>query len=169
LRIQTEELSMMNARAIRGLTEQLLMCGMACVLVFLMNAGDVVRAQQEGGADAIVGEWVTAEGKARVLISKTDSAYQGKIVWLKEPVKNGKEVVDDKNPDPNLRSRRVLGMDILWGFSFDGEDQWTGGKIYDPENGSTYSAKMTLKDPTTLKLRGYVLIPLFGRSELWTR
>jgi uncharacterized protein (DUF2147 family) len=159
----------MNARARRGMTEQLLIRGLACMLVLLMNAGGVVLAQQEGGADAIVGEWLTADGKARVLISKTDSTYQGKIVWLKEPVKNGKETVDDKNPDPNLRSRGVLGMDILWGFSFDGEDQWTGGKIYDPESGSTYSAKMTLKDPATLKLRGYVLVPLFGRSELWTR
>jgi uncharacterized protein (DUF2147 family) len=143
--------------------------GLALMFVFLINVGGAVLAQREGGADAIVGEWVTAEGKARVLISKTDSTYQGKIVWLKEPVKNGKEVVDDKNPDPNLRSRGVLGMDILWGFSFDGDDQWTGGKIYDPESGSTYSAKMTLKDPQTLKLRGYVLVPLFGRSELWTR
>lgn len=159
----------MNARAIRGLTGQLLSQGLACALVFLMNVGGVVLAQQEGGADAILGEWVTAEGKAKVLITKTDSTYQGKIVWLKEPVKNEKEVVDDKNPDPNLRSRGVLGMDILWGFEFDGEDQWAGGKIYDPESGSTYSAKITLKDPTTLKLRGYVLVPLFGRSELWTR
>jgi uncharacterized protein (DUF2147 family) len=159
----------MNARALRGIMEQPLTRGLACMLVFLMNTGGVVLAQHEGGADAIVGEWVTAEGKARVLISKTDSTYQGKIVWLKEPVKNGKEVVDDKNPDPNLRARGVLGMDILWGFSFDGEDRWTGGKIYDPESGSTYSAKLTLKDPQTLKLRGYVLVPLFGRSELWTR
>jgi uncharacterized protein (DUF2147 family) len=125
--------------------------------------------QQTHGGDAILGEWLTAEGKARVRIAKCDSLYCGTIIWLKEPIKDGKEVVDDKNPDPSRHSQKVLGMTILWGFEYDGDDEWTGGKVYDPENGSTYSGKMMLKDVATLKLRGYVLIPLLGRSEIWTR
>jgi uncharacterized protein (DUF2147 family) len=126
-------------------------------------------AQQAREGDAILGDWLTAEGKAKVHIMKCDSLYCGTIVWLKEPTKEGKEVVDDKNPDPSLRNRLVLGMTILWGFEYNGDEEWTGGKVYDPENGSTYSGKMTLNDTGTLKLRGYVLIPLFGRSEIWTR
>lgn len=126
-------------------------------------------AQQAQGGDAILGDWLTAEGKAKVRITRCDSLYCGTIVWLKEPMKEGKEVVDDKNPDPSRHSQKVLGMTILWGFEYDGDDEWTGGKVYDPENGSTYSGKMVLKDTATLKLRGYVLIPLLGRSEIWTR
>ncbi len=129
------------------------------------------RAQQpqSGAGDAILGEWLTAEGKAKVLIYRCDTVYCGKIVWLKEPLKNGKEAVDDKNPDPALQNKPVIGLVIVRGFEFDGEDEWTGGKVYDPESGDTYSGKMTLKDPNTLRLRGYVLIPLLGRTEVWTR
>ena len=120
-------------------------------------------------ADGVVGQWLTDDGGARIEIFKENGTYCGKIVWLKEPVKNGKEVVDDKNPDPSLHSRTVLGMTILWGFSYDGENVWKGGKVYDPENGSTYSGKIALTDSGELKLRGYVLIPLLGRTEIWTR
>ncbi len=127
------------------------------------------RAQVAGGADAILGEWLTADGKAKVLIYQCEKLYCGKIVWLKEPVKNGKEAVDDKNPDEKLRAQPVLGLVIVRGFEFDGDNEWTGGKVYDPESGNTYSGKMALLEDGTLKLRGYVLIPLFGRSEVWTR
>ena len=47
--------------------------------------------------------------------------------------------------------------------------KWVGGWAYDPDGGSTYSGQMELADPNTLKLRGYVGIPLFGRTETWTR
>lgn len=127
------------------------------------------RVGQSDPGDAILGEWLTAEGKAKVQIYKCDTLYCGKIVWLKEPLKNGKETVDDKNPDSSLQNRPVIGLVIVRGFTFEGDDEWTGGKIYDPESGDTYSGKITLKDPQTLRLRGYVLIPLLGRTEVWTR
>ncbi len=137
----------------------------------LALAATPCRPQDPGPAagDAILGEWLTGEGKARVQIYRCDTLYCGKIVWLKEPVKNGKEAVDDKNPDPALKNKPVIGLIIVRGFSFEGDDEWTGGKVYDPESGDTYSGKMTLKDPHTLRLRGYVLIPLLGRTEVWTR
>lgn len=127
------------------------------------------QAPQPAEGDAILGEWLTAEGKAKVHIYKCDTLYCGKIVWLKEPLKNGKEAVDDKNPDPSLQDKPVIGLVIVRGFTYDGDDKWTGGKVYDPESGDTYSGKITLKDPHTLRLRGYVLIPLLGRTEIWTR
>ena len=141
---------------------------LAGVLAILTTVGHA-QAQQSDAADAILGDWLTAEGKARVQIYRCDSLYCGKIIWLKEPVKNGKEVVDDKNPDPLLQNSPVVGLVIVRGFSFDGDNEWTGGKVYDPESGDTYSGKITLKDPQTLRLRGYVLIPLLGRTEVWTR
>jgi uncharacterized protein (DUF2147 family) len=124
---------------------------------------------QEATGGAIIGEWITPESKARVQIYNEGNEYFGRIVWLKEPEKDGRPVLDDKNPDEKLRSRPVLGLLLLRNFSFDGDDEWSGGKVYDPESGNDYSGTLTLKDPETLELRGYVLIPLFGRSELWKR
>lgn len=141
---------------------------LAGALALTANPGRAQDPQLDSG-DAILGEWLTGEGKARVQIYRCDTLYCGKIVWLKEPVKNGKEVVDDKNPDPALKDKPVIGLVIVRAFSYDGDGEWTGGKVYDPESGDTYSGKMTLKDPHTLRLRGYVLIPLLGRTEIWTR
>jgi uncharacterized protein (DUF2147 family) len=142
------------------------------LLVFAVAGARIVahaQVQQADPADTILGEWLTGEGKAKVQIYKCDTLYCGKIVWLKEPMKNGKEAVDDKNPDPALQNKPVIGLVIVWGFGYDGDEEWTGGKVYDPESGDTYSGKMTLKDSHTLRLRGYILIPLLGRTEVWTR
>jgi uncharacterized protein (DUF2147 family) len=60
-------------------------------------------------------------------------------------------------------------LQILRGFTYADDRLWSGGKIYDPKSGNDYSAKMTLVDERNLELRGYVVIPLFGRTEKWTR
>lgn len=79
--------------------------------------------------------------------------------------------VDDKNPDPALRTRRLLGLVIITGFRADpaAPAQWTDGRVYDPDNGMTYSARMWLDGPDRLMLRGFVGVPLFGRTETFTR
>ena len=126
-------------------------------------------AQDSTAAKAILGQWLTAEGTSKIEIYQCGDEYCGRIAWLKEPERDGKPRVDENNPDQNLKSRPLLGLQILRGFTFDGEDVWKGGKIYDPKSGNDYSAKMTLVEPNKLELRGYVLVPLFGRTETWTR
>jgi uncharacterized protein (DUF2147 family) len=138
-----------------------------CILYMLLSP----RAfSQDHENDGILGEWVTAGGESRVEIYRCDSlTYCGKIVWLRDPLKDGKPVVDNKNPEDSLKSRPVLGLLILRGFTYAGDRVWSGGKIYDPKSGNDYSAKMSLVDERNLDLRGYVVIPLFGRTEKWTR
>jgi uncharacterized protein (DUF2147 family) len=139
-------------------------------LLLILLPGRTVAQVYDRESDAVLGEWVTAEGESRIAIFKCDSVtYCGKIVWLRDPLKEGKPVVDDKNPDESLRDQPVLGMVLLRGFTYAGDRVWSGGKIYDPKSGNDYSAKMTMVDDQNLDLRGYVLIPLFGRTEKWTR
>jgi uncharacterized protein (DUF2147 family) len=120
-------------------------------------------------ADGVIGLWLTTEGKAVVEISRCEETYCGRIVWVRDSLKEGKPVVDDKNPDETLKNRPVLGMEMLYDFVYDEDNVWTDGTIYDPESGDEYSAKMTLVSEATMELRGYVLLPLFGRTETWTR
>ncbi len=119
-------------------------------------------------ADRVLGVWLTEEGTSKVEIYKCGEQYCGKIVWLQEPERDGKPRVDDKNPEERLRTQPLMGLVILRGFAYDDGD-WTGGKIYDPKSGNDYTAKMKLEDENTLKLRGYVLVPLFGRTTTWKR
>jgi len=119
-------------------------------------------------ADDILGKWINPSGEGQVLIYKKDNKYYGKLVWLKIPDRDGKPKMDIKNPDKALQSRPELGLELLQDFTFNGEDVYEDGTIYDPKSGKTYSCKMTLEG-TSLKIRGYVGISLFGRTEVWTR
>ena len=142
----------------------------ALFLLFVLGGAAPLVAQEDStAANAVLGEWLTAEGTSKILIYKCDDEFCGKISWLKEPERDGKPRVDEKNPEERLRTQPLLGLVILRGFTFDGEDTWEGGKIYDPKSGNDYSAKFELADPSTLELRGYILLPLLGRTEIWTR
>jgi len=68
-----------------------------------------------------------------------------------------------------LRQRKLNGLVFMHNFAYAGDDRWNGGTIYDPNSGKTYRGTMTLGDRNTLRLRGYLGISLFGRSDTWTR
>lgn len=121
--------------------------------------------------DAILGFWKTGEGNAIVQIYKQGEQYQGKIVWLKEPndPNTGKPKLDQKNEDPKLKGRPIMGMINLRDFKYAKDKLWEEGKIYDPKSGEDYSCKITLVDNNTLEVRGYVGISLFGRTDTWKR
>lgn len=135
-----------------------------CVAIFLIFSSSAFAQT----ADAILGKWLTEKKTAVIEIYKAKDTYEGKIVWLKR-IADGevKDILDVENPDEKLQKRSVLNLKNLSGFKFEG-DEWTGGKIYDPKSGKTYSAKMSLKEGK-LHLRGYVGVPLFGRTSVWTR
>jgi uncharacterized protein (DUF2147 family) len=67
------------------------------------------------------------------------------------------------------KGQRIVGMEIVRHMHADG-DHWSGGEILDPETGKTYRATMKLVDGgQKLVVRGYIGLPLFGRSQTWTR
>ena len=125
--------------------------------------------------DDLAGVWVTEDGKSRVEITEIDGKYNGKIVWLKEPSypagdeEAGKPKHDRFNPDPKLKDKPIIGLQVLKGFKADSDTRWSGGTIYDPENGKTYSCRITLEGDGTLYVRGFIGISLIGRTTEWTR
>jgi uncharacterized protein (DUF2147 family) len=135
----------------------------------LLLLGSPLIAQNK--SDDLIGIWLNpGKEPAKIQIYKNGEKYFGKIIWLKFPLdKEGKSKTDFRNPDKDKRSNLVIGLVILTAFIFDGEDEWEGGEIYDPETGNTYSSTLSFKDKNTLKVRGYIGISLFGRTEIWTR
>lgn len=125
----------------------------------------------EDNPDAIVGVWKTGEGNALVRIYKNGDTYQGKVVWLKEPVdpETGKPKVDKNHPDEASRTRPVLGLINIWGFKYIEKNKWDEGNIYDPKNGNTYSCTIKMINSNTLEVRGYIGVALIGRTDTWTR
>lgn len=138
-------------------------------LTFILLLAAISFAGFAQNKDAIIGKWINSSGEAHVDITKRGDKYFGKIVWLKDPKdEKGAVKTDIKNPEESLRSKPILGLEILKNFIFE-DGKWTDGKIYDPKSGKTYSCNMTLKGNNILNMRGYVGISLIGRSETWKR
>jgi uncharacterized protein (DUF2147 family) len=135
------------------------------VVLTLVTVNIAAKAQ----TDQIEGLWYNDVKSGKILITRDkDGKFYGKVVWLKEPLKNGKPKVDELNADEKLRSRPRLGLPVLTGFVKDGDKKYTDGTIYDPNNGKTYSCNITYKG-NTLDIRGYIGISLFGRTTTWSR
>lgn len=77
--------------------------------------------------------------------------------------------MDKHNPNPALRNRPTLGLEILKDFSFDGKDEWKDGTIYDPKSGKTYSCYIRMENKNKLKIRGFIGVSMLGRTTYWTR
>ena len=119
-------------------------------------------------ADTPIGLWDA--GESHIEIYHCGELLCGRIAALDEPLdEDGKAKLDDNNRDPALRTRPILGMDLISGFSRKSDQQWVKGKIYDPRDGKTYKCKMTLKKDGTLEVRGYVGLSVFGKTVVWTR
>lgn len=138
------------------------------ILVMFISASSPLQ-DKEG--DAALGLWLTGSGKAKIRIYKdANNKYNGKIAWLREPkYEDGNVKVDKNNPDPAKKKTPLMGLNNLTGFVYDGDNEWTDGHIYDPENGKSYKCKMELTDANTLEVRGYIGISLFGRTDVWKR
>lgn len=128
-------------------------------------------------ADDVAGTWLTADGRALIEIYPCGAKVCGRVAWLREPGfpmddpegMGGKPRVDRFNPDPALRTRRVIGLQIMEGFTRKADNRWEHGTIYDADTGKTYRSRLTLLSPNRLDLHGYIGIPLIGRSQIWTR
>lgn len=139
-----------------------------CLFVVLLLGCVQLVSGQQVGAGSVVGTWLSEDKDGKIEVYQAGGKIEGKLVWGKHIVDTqGNPEKDTKNPDEKLRNRNLMNLVILTGFVYkDGE--WSGGKIYDPKSGKTYSAVMKLKGKM-LELRGYVGISLFGRSTVWTR
>ena len=120
-------------------------------------------------AQDVIGKWKLEDGTAIVEVYQQGDSFNGKIVWLEEPNgPDGKPAVDRNNPDKNLQSRQLMGLNMLSGLKKSGSE-YTGGKIYDPGNGKTYNCSMKVEGDV-LKVRGSLdKKGLLGRTMDWFR
>ncbi len=113
----------------------------------------------------MLGVWMGDNEEERFEIYKKGDLYFGKMLWTVYDDLNGNGLLDGKNPNPEKRDQSIIGMDIFIGFQYKGNGNFVGGKVYDPGSGKTYSCKIKIKGDTA-EVRGYILIPLLGRTEI---
>jgi len=116
-------------------------------------------------APPVAGDWVIEDKSALISIRPCGPSVCGRIAraLIRKP---GHPSTDVHNPDPALRKRPLIGLEILSGFVARA-DRWDGGRIYDPESGKTYRSVLRLNPDGSLKVSGCVLF--ICQSQRWTR
>ncbi|HUD28917.1 MAG TPA: DUF2147 domain-containing protein [Novosphingobium sp.] len=117
-------------------------------------------------ADSVVGTWRTPAKNGSVEIARCGGSICGKLL-SSEHLRTNPDLRDVNNKDTAKRDRRLKGLQILGGFTLD-KGTWTGGTIYNPEDGGTYKATITPAGADTLKLKGCIVWPLC-KTQTWTR
>jgi len=136
--------------------------GLAAVVAALMAA---VHPAQAAG-DPVFGDWLTVNGAAKVRVAPcavSPALTCATLLWLKP----GAPARDANNPDAVLKTRPLIGVQLVSDLKREAAGRWTDGKIYVPETGRTARANMSAKPDGTLKVEGCVAVICQGRT--WTR
>ena len=133
----------------------------AALKLLLVVTSTTALLAQSSPADRILGTWVTPNQESTVEIVKCGDAYCGSIKSMKTP-KN-----DARNPEASLRSRPLVGVQILAGFLYAGSDTWSGGTLYAPARGKNVNPDLTLNTPNTLDIK--VKAGMMSKTVTWTR
>jgi uncharacterized protein (DUF2147 family) len=121
-------------------------------------------------AENLDGFWIDEHGEVILQIGQCGNARCGRVAWLKKP--RGPDLGplrDFRNPDPKLQRRFVCGMTVVSGFKKQRDGTWTDGTVYVPDHGMSFSGKAEVLGPNHVRVSGYVLLPIFGSAEVWTR
>jgi uncharacterized protein (DUF2147 family) len=142
-------------------------CGFGLLIATLAMSADSSAVAQAGGE--VSGIWLTQAGDAKVRVSKCGAGICGVVVWLRSPIDpaTGKPEVDDKNPNPSLARRPIIGLPLFSGMQPSGANKWSG-RIYNADDGNTYASNVSVAGPDSLRVEGCVGGALCG-GETWTR
>jgi uncharacterized protein (DUF2147 family) len=146
-------------------------CFMACRLGFVIAiltallGVSAAHAEADGSPNGI---WLTQAGDAKVRVSRCGGGLCGVVVWLRTPIDpaTGKLQVDDKNKNPSLAKRRIVGISLFSSMRSAGPNKWSG-RIYNADDGNTYASNVSVAGPDSLRVEG-CMGSLCG-SETWTR
>ena len=134
----------------------------------LAAVASLIAASAWSNESDVLGVW--SGGDSLLEVSASGDSLSMKVLAIRDAVylpdeglgEPGSPRRDDKNPDPALKDRLLVGMELLADYRWTGK-RWEG-KIYDPESGNTYSSRMEL-DGERLKMRGYIGMPMLGRTQ----
>lgn len=142
-------------------------------LLAALNASPLATPLAMAQEASPVGLWKTIDdssGKPAALIRITEQKgeLQGKIEKLFRPA--------DQDQDPKCgqctdarKDQPIIGMTIVTGLRKNG-DEYTGGEILDPKSGKIYKSKLLVREGgKKVEVRGYIGLPMFGRSQVWLR
>jgi uncharacterized protein (DUF2147 family) len=131
----------------------------------LIAVGARGMGAQAGGKNGVLGDWKDPGG---TVLEVYHCGAEEICIKIAELQKDAPGKLDGHNPNPAMRTQPLCDLRIGYEFKLAAGDRAEGGKLYDPKSGKTYSGSMGVEDGK-LRLRGYVGVKMFGRTEVWQR
>lgn len=121
-------------------------------------------------ANRVVGIWESEEKNLQIEMFEDNGQFAGRMIYFKCSSDHiMKTSRDTENPDKRLVHRKLLGLKLVEKLTYQGNNIWGAGKIYDPNSGKTFDARIQLTGPNTAIVRGYWKWKWFGRSMVFNR
>lgn len=121
-------------------------------------------------ANQVVGIWESEEKNLQIEMFEDNGHFAGRMIYFKcssDSVMRSLE--DSENPDKRHVGRKLLGLKLVEELSYQGDNVWGNGKIYDTNSGYTWDARIQLTGPNTAIVRGYWKFRWIGRSMVFNR
>jgi uncharacterized protein (DUF2147 family) len=119
-------------------------------------------------ADRIIGQWMSVRRNVKVQVYREANEYKARVIWFNDSDDKSKPMnsrLDEHNPDPKLRQRKILGMQVLSRLKYNPKsNRWEKGKIYDAKTGREWSSVATLTDDGLLYVKGYWQFEFIGKT-----
>jgi len=131
-----------------------------------MIALSMLAAAAAVSPDSAIGRWRTETRNGVIEVERCGASICGKLL-SSDGLRTNPDMRDINNKDASLRGRKLMNLQILSGFTRS-DGAWTGGRIYNGEDGGTYKATVTPIDADHLKVKGCIIWPLC-KSQTWTR
>lgn len=140
------------------------------LILIVLTAGNS-NAQTLKERQRICGKWESTDKELAIKVYMQDSEFKAEIIWFSDtagkPMNYWKDI---HNPNPALRSRKILGMSILSGLKYNAEtDTWEDGMVYDSRHGREWNASATIDKKGILRVRGYWHFKFIGRTMSFVR
>ncbi|RYU91166.1 DUF2147 domain-containing protein [Mucilaginibacter terrigena] len=141
--------------------------------ITLLSAFTTINPDEAVKANTICGKWQSSEKNLTVEVYPYKNTFKAKIIWFSGGVSKAKPmetITDIKNPNPALRSRKVLGLDVVQDLKYNaGSNSWESGKIYEVQSGKYWSAAAYIDKTGLLKVKGYWKVKLIGKTMTFKR
>jgi uncharacterized protein (DUF2147 family) len=121
-------------------------------------------------AESLDGYWMDSHGEVILQFGPCGRDRCGRVAWLKKPHGPDRGPLRDfRNSDLKLQNRFVCGLVVVTGFKKQPDGTWADGSVYVPDHGMSFSGYAEVLGRNKVKVTGYMLLPIFGSSEVWTR
>lgn len=141
-------------------------------MIMMLYSGLNYSTPTLAASNMVCGKWQLQDGKLIVQVYREGEEYEAKIVWFDDhdDTKNLDYWKDDQNPDPALRSRKILGMNVLEKLTYNpSTNTWEDGIIYDAKHGKHWNSSASLTKEGLLKVKGYWHFKFMGKTLTFKR